>query len=479
MRGAIFSLAAFAACVLLLFILAREWWTGDLAMVELAGGAALLAALGWTAWGVVSYWPSAFVLAAVFSAALFGLSVRAYALDPRRWWWPLVGAASAMAMGDYLFTRRKHVLTARGRQFADVFQPFESADFLDGPQDALIELNNLIVVAGGIGGVDPEATARIEERHGVSLPDDLPRESQIVFARYLRHFLRDDELSEEEQKEVAALEGLLRLAPESSAYARRVVGRWMYRRRAEAFVADRRLDADEQAKLDRLQAALELGADEARATRRELAENVVGAVRAKATADARLSPEEEAELTRAAAGLGIDLAADARTRAELERFRLLWEVENGRLPEVDAAPLLVRRGERCHAVRAATLAEVRAVQTEKLHFDGVVYDAAWLQREWKGKDLRTRGTVRREVSTRDEPRYVDGTLVCTSERLVFLGKSESVTIEYRDLLGFKPGGGGIEVRRAGAGNAFFGFSDDVELFAMILGQAVRRATGRG
>lgn len=480
-RGALFALAALAACAALLFLGAREWWSGGLEMRELAGGAALFAALAWTAWGLPSYWPSAFVLAAIFSAALFGASVRLFALDTSRWWWPLAGAAAAMAMLDYLFTRRKYLLSAGGRAYAATLRPFEASGFLaeGARQNALVELNNLIVVAGRVTGVDPEATARIEEKHGVSLADDLPRESQVMFARYLRHHLRDNELSDDDQREVAALQRLLRLPDAGAAFARRTVGRWMYRRRAEAFVADRKLDAAEQARLDRLQSAFELGADEARDTKRRLAEGVVGAVRAKATADARLSPEEEAELTRAAAGLGIDLAADARTRAELERFRLMWEVENGRLPEVSAAPLLVRRGEVCHAVRSAYLSETRTVETEKLHYDGVVYDAAWLKRSWNGKDLRTKGTIRREVSTRDELHRVDGTLACTSERLVFLGKDESVSVEYRDLLGFKPEGGGIEVRRAGASHAYFGFPDDVELFAMILSQAVRRATGRG
>jgi hypothetical protein len=62
------------------------------------------------------------------------------------------------------------------------------------------------------------------------------------------------------------------------------------------------------------------------------------------------------------------VTTDEATAALLDRFRLLWRIENGELPELDP-PIRLGKGERCHAALEASHHELRTV-TEAVGYTG-------------------------------------------------------------------------------------------------------------
>ena len=227
--------------------------------------------LVWAPVELMNHTRTGFVLTALLWLGIAGGAVARLVEAPREWPWPALAIGAALLMLDYLWSWRAWMRTSRTAEFEAALKPFEVAGFLPGraPQNAALELNNQIALAGSVRGVDAAARARIETKHGVSFPLHLPRESQIVYARYLKHFLADGALGPEEEAELAALQALLALPGHQAAHARARVGAALPAERTKEALADKRLDPAERAELtrdaDALGVKLDLDEEERRA----------------------------------------------------------------------------------------------------------------------------------------------------------------------------------------------------------------------
>jgi hypothetical protein len=269
-RTALFILGAFGVALVLVWTVGVRAVGGDRdpeLLLLLAAAGVLL----WTPVELMNHTRTGFLLTAGVWLVVAAGAVARLVEAPREWMWPVLAIGAALLMFDYLWSYRAWLRTPATAEFEAALKPFAVAGFLPGGarQNAALELNNQIVLAGSVRGVDPSARARIETKHGVSFPADLPRESQAVYARYLKHFLASGALGPEQEAELAALQALLALPEHQATHARARVGTTLLRERTKEALADKRLDPAERAELERdagtLGVKLDLDEEERRA----------------------------------------------------------------------------------------------------------------------------------------------------------------------------------------------------------------------
>jgi hypothetical protein len=446
-RGGAVAIAAFLAAMLLILWAVGQMVFGDptwASTIQLFGAAAVLI---WVCVGMASYSPMAHLATAAAFVFIGGWSAAAWLREPGDWPW-LVAALASAAMVHYVWKVRRLLRTPGRIRFELGVQPFQPCEPLPGraPQNALIELNNRVAETGRIRDLIPEDVLALETRHRVRVAAHLPAESQILYARYLRHFLDDDFLNDEEKAEIDHLERLLSLPAAARDAARRDIARWLYTTRVEEALHDGFVDADEQAVLDHIVSDLGLPREDAEKLFRERATGRVAQSARAAAADKRLTDDEAAELHQLARRLGVSLdeGVGGLTRPQLDRYRLMWQAESGPLPSAETK-LKLRSGEICH--------------------------------------FQTRAELREPPGGTGDDGSDPGTVAVTSHRLLFLGARDRVDLPLAKVSGIRPRPDGVEVLQAGERTRLYTFHKDpseADLFVQILSRAMRAAgAGKG
>lgn len=146
-------------------------------------------------------------------------------------------------------------------------------------------------------------------------------------------------------------------------------------------------------------------------------------------ADQQVTREEEKELQAIQNYLGLDDQQVAHSKKELARLRLLNEIQNGNLPIVRAANLILQNGEQEHWLEPATLIEEKVVRGRyRGGSSGVSF------RIMKGVSFRVgahRGTFNSET---DLVPVSGGELILTNKRIIFQGDQKSFATKLDKVL---------------------------------------------
>jgi hypothetical protein len=170
---------------------------------------------------------------------------------------------------------------------------------------------------------------------------------RATWAQALTAFTTDDAVSDSEAAYLAFLRRLLNLSDSEAATLEHDILSARYRLAAGQALADAELSLAEREGLGRLFAALRIPEEIHHAVWTELAAPLVRERLDQAIADRRLAPHELDDVRAYAKSLGIvELKFDSRFQALVDRFSLLWRIENGQLPSV-AAPVTLQEGETC------------------------------------------------------------------------------------------------------------------------------------
>jgi hypothetical protein len=290
-----------------------------------------------------------------------------------------------------------------------------------------------------------------------------------IYAGVLRYCVRDEELSDGEVADLRRLRDLFGLSDEQVRHAEQSVLDPIYRGALQEAINRRALTDEERARLEHLVSGLRLSEDAVAAIRKEELGTLMRQVADEMTADQRISPDEDRMLTTLAKQFEVDLRQDERTREVLDRYRLLWRLENGELPDV-AVPIRLQRSERCHAAVEATHYEQRTVTT-RVRYAGPTARV----RIMRGLYYRA-GSLRVERVTQDVLQQLDtGQLYVTSKRLIFDGSRKSVTIPYRKILNITRYADGIGVEKDTGKDQVFTCTADMGVFCTALAGALRNA----
>jgi hypothetical protein len=121
------------------------------------------------------------------------------------------------------------------------------------PENAWIEVNNLLADADHVRDVRPEQVARIAERYHTPLRGELCGRLERLYRDYLLFCLSDQRLSAEEQTDLAHLKRILRLNDRAVSSIHGQVTERLYARSVDAVLEDGRIDAHEREFLRTLQ----------------------------------------------------------------------------------------------------------------------------------------------------------------------------------------------------------------------------------
>lgn len=287
-----------------------------------------------------------------------------------------------------------------------------------------------------------------------------------VWREAVTTFLADDEISAAEAQYLSDLRRALGLSDTELREVEEDIVHGRFRSAVADALADDHLSAREREKLDALASAVRLPAQVRDRILREHREQRLTTALQAAIADERLSPQELADLYSLARALDMTLSVDAPTQKALDRFSLLWRIDNGDLP-VLSVPIKLQRGETCHAVAQATWLEMRT-RTDRINYGGPVASI----RIMKGLRYRV-GSVRVQRITRDELTEIDrGTVYLTNKRVIFDGAKKNTTLRLSALLSFTPFNDGVVLEKSTGKPPHLLLQGDVELFTAILGAAL-------
>jgi hypothetical protein len=290
-----------------------------------------------------------------------------------------------------------------------------------------------------------------------------------LFRQALRQFLRDDSLSDNEVEYLSKLRHLFALTDRDVERAHLALAEPRY---AEAFseaVADEKLTPEELARLEKLAVALRLPERARRKAQEAPIQEVVERVLARVVADRRLSPGEEQALRDLQKNLGLpELRFGAATQAALDKYALLWRIENGELPFFPGpAPAPMQEGEVCHLACRSFWHERRnyTVRTERPSLPASV-------KVPRGLTYRVDGAVPKRVA-REGLAPVDwGSLYVTSRRLVFIGQKTRETTRLTELLGIEVFADAIVLEKTSGRRPHLFLEGDVEVIAAIVAEVM-------
>lgn len=336
------------------------------------------------------------------------------------------------------------------------------------PDDAYQAIVNRLAATqvGEVGSGEISADLLAFGVTGKSARDVLLR----VWRQAMKSFLADDQITDGEQTYLVGLRHALALRNEELEEVEEELVEPRFAHAVGEAVADGKLTGQKRARLDSLSKALRLSPEVASRILDDARQKKLQGALEEAIADERLSPTETADLHALAAALGATISVDARTQRTLDRYSLMWRIENGQLP-VESVPIHLQRGEQCHASASATWYEMRT-RTERVNYGGPVVSIPIC----KGVRYRV-GSVHVEPIRHDVLTAVDtGTLYVTNKRVIFDGSRRNTSIRFSSLLSYTPYVDGVKLEKSSGKPMTMVLGDtDVEIFNMILGEVLSSA----
>ena len=298
-----------------------------------------------------------------------------------------------------------------------------------------------LVAARRPGAPTPAEVGELFVQYGLSGPR-VRALCTAAFARAVATAVEDTHLEATELDALRALQAALGLSDTETRAVFEAAAETPMKRRINQAYRDEVLDAEEKAALTALAGNLLVPMATLTRWAAASAQLILQRRADEAVADRRLSAEEEADLHALAARLGAQLTLDEASRAVLDRYRLLWQFENGILPAIPV-PITLQRGEQCHYTTAVTWLEPRTV-TRSVSYAGVSTSI----RIARGVRFRL-GNVAPVRHTVDRLTRIDaGPLYVTNRRLILCGASRNITVRLSSVLGFELYGNGVEIQKA-------------------------------
>ena len=179
--------------------------------------------------------------------------------------------------------------------------------------------------------------------------------------------------------------------------------------------------------------------------------------------DTMMSPDEESSLYEYSKAIGIKLTFDdAETRRVLDLARDRWKIAQGDLPIVDC-PLMLKRGEVCHAVVTASAYEERS-RTVRVGYRGVSTRIKIVRGVYYNTGSYSGS---RTTEAYSHPLGV-GSFVVTNKRVIFSSAEKNMAFAIDSIIDWTLYSDGVELRRATGKPVTYVFGQGNGLFLEIL-----------
>ncbi|MCL2154025.1 MAG: hypothetical protein FWH53_00015 [Leptospirales bacterium] len=200
-------------------------------------------------------------------------------------------------------------------------------------------------------------------------PNNLHKFGLLLYKKFLENFLIDLFISDDEQKILAEIADYFGLNNSEINSSKKKFAEKSMKKLVEKKVSNRILSDDDKQHLLSLAGFLEFPENKLIKLIIEYAMKVFNQSKDKILSSRRVSPKEEEELQNLAKNLGlsngnIQELMNENDKSAFTYYRLLYEVENGNLPEMQA-PINLMKGEICHITIDAVMVEELKEETRK------------------------------------------------------------------------------------------------------------------
>jgi hypothetical protein len=327
-------------------------------------------------------------------------------------------------------------------------------------KNAFIEITNLLA-EHPIESVSMPQIADILKRHDLGFQDSR-KHFLSIFRTVLAHAADDRELSDQDRKDLAHLQKILKLADKDTGPIREEVLADLYSKSLADALGDEHMSPEERSRLDVIAVSFDLPEERRQDIYKVQVTRLLQLAFGQVISDHRITSGEEARLRAMTENLGVTITHDAETQALMERFRLLARIEEGNLP-VLAPEIKLQRGETCHAFFACTQSEIRT-HTKSIRYSGPTASI----RIMKGVRWRI-GQVAVERVTRDVLTQLDaGMLYVTNKRLLFDGHRKNSVINLTKVVRFTLFRDGIRIEKDSGRDQYFIGDADLEVVGTVL-----------
>jgi hypothetical protein len=350
-------------------------------------------------------------------------------------------------------------------------QPFEKVSFFNkllggkSKRNCIIEINNLFA-SRDVQDIEFDDIFEITDRYRFNFKTKFHKELKDIYRKYLAYCINDKVLSDDEIKQLRHIKEVLFLTDKDVEGVNNEVVTNAYSDEVKNIIADGKVTDEEKSFLEKLQSDLKLpdaiAAQIYQKDATELYKNMLD----KVLADELLSPEEDAELNALAKNLNIEASLDPATKNILDKHRLYWQIHNGNLPVVNVS-INLQKYETCHFHTHIDWFETRTI-TKRIGYSGPtmrIKIAKGLY--WRAGNLAIKPTTEDVLTKIDS-----GDLYLTSKRIIFMGSRGSKTIAMNKILNFEVYSNGVEIHKDSGKSPFFSFSENVEIFSMLLGRII-------
>lgn len=330
-------------------------------------------------------------------------------------------------------------------------------------ENALLEINNLLFVnQGNIDRISIDNIIGIANKYKVNLTKKYKESRLELFENYLHYCLIDDKLEDSEILILAHLRDILLLNEKDVEELIKKETERLYEKHVKGAVSDGKLEDFEKENLEKLRKDLLISENVAEEICGKNAKEILQKFLDGAISDGRLSPEEETQINEISKNLGIELPNDEKSKAVLERYKLYWQIENDDLPII-TSDIIIQKSEKLHFSTYIKWLEQRRI-TKRINYGGPTARIKIA----KGIYYSTGSLAVQRVSEDVWQTIDSGQIYLTNKRLIFMGKTGNKTIGLNKILDIKPYKNGIDIQKETGKSPFLEFSDNVDLFSMIL-----------
>lgn len=333
-------------------------------------------------------------------------------------------------------------------------------------KNAVIKINNLLSEKPVLE-VQPEDIQAILDEYNLNLFRDFDDGSlRELYKTYLRYCFDDNHLDEDEIIRLKHLKRLLGLSDKAVEIANHQVCQEVYERELEVALEDKRLDEKEIQFLKHLQNKLQLPQELVDKIYKNKAQSIIINFIKGAIADEQLSPDEEVELQALIDNLGVQPHLDESTQADLAKFRLLWQIENGEIPAMHV-PLKLKPDENCYFLADVTWYIDRDhVKKQDNNFN--LKTKLIRGNYWKIEENKT-------VNLSDSrwKSMAEGKVYITNERIILRSPKMEESIQLDNIINYYNYTNGIYIYKGSRKNLFIHLPNNRDIFSMILGRILR------
>lgn len=334
-------------------------------------------------------------------------------------------------------------------------------------QNAVIEINNLLAERPllEIQGADVQA---ILDRYDLNLLRDFTDGSlRDLYKKYLRYCFDDNHLNDEETKRLLHLKRILGLGDKAIALANHQICEEVYARSLDEALEDQRLHPKELAFLHQLRHCLQLPPTlEDQVQQSKAADLIIRFIKGEVT-EQPLSAEEEEELSVLTHHLNAVPQWDERSRAELVKYRLHWQIENEALPRI-FVPLALRPEETCHFLCDATHHGALSPESSPRPPSDALRRKLANGTYWRNASAGTLHLAD-DAWRATEP----GKLYLTNQRMIFRNPELEMVVSLDSIADFDHYQNGIFLHHPKGKPIFFATPTGADIAAMILGRILR------